>query len=223
MTSVMPARSVRSFSFRHAAPNPLSSRAATNRARPASIFLMHPRFHVESVPCVRVADAELLLPWSKDQLRLAGLCRQFLDPAPDSLQRATQSFRAVLKPAREIVIFLANVFQGRIITRPILPIKFVDRKNVMVVETAPIKFPQTQHSAGPSVAVGKWVNRFKLVMHDGRTENRRNFCRIVVPPPQQVGHHRLHPLRRAARHNHPRAHGSPGIRRPSPGPSPCRP
>jgi hypothetical protein len=45
--------------------------------------------------------------------------------------------------------------------------KFVDRKDVMAVEAAPIQFPQTKHAAGASVAVGKWVNCFKPMENAG--------------------------------------------------------
>jgi hypothetical protein len=53
------------------------------------------------------------------------------------------------------------------------------------------------------------VNRFKLMMHDGRAEDGRNFGSVVVPPFNQIGHHWTYLLRRR-RHisTHPHTNGS---------------
>src|SRR2546423_3065756 len=120
------------------------------------------------------------------------MCRQLLDPGPDSLQRHAQSLCAVLEPAAEIITFLPHFLECGVVARTIFPIKFVDRKNVMAVKAATIQFPQAEHASGAPVTVGKWVDRFKLMMHDSRAYDRRNPRRMYVPPLQQFRHHRLH-------------------------------
>src|SRR2546421_9357191 len=101
--------------------------------------------------------------------------RQFLNPAPDSFQGHAQSLYAVLEPARPRLLLPLRLLQGGVIARAVLPIKFVDRKDVGMVEAAPIQFPQAEHAAGASVAIGKGVDRFKRTMQDGGAQNRRDL------------------------------------------------
>src|ERR1700686_4065546 len=98
--------------------------------------------------------------------------RQFLNSAPDSFQGHPQSFCAVLEPARQRLLVLLRLLQRGVIARAVLPIKFVDRKDVMIVEAASIQFPQAEHASGAPVAIGKGVDRFKLMMEDWRAQNR---------------------------------------------------
>ena len=81
---------------------------------------------------------ELLLFRAKHQLRFAGMGGQLLNSAPDALQRYAQPVSAVLEPTGEIAVLLPHFCQSGIIARPVFPIKFVDRKNVVIVEAAQI-------------------------------------------------------------------------------------
>src|SRR5215212_11663489 len=107
---------------------------------------------------------KLLLFRAENQLHLAGVGGEFLDPAPDTLESRPQSFGAVLEPTGEVALFLRDVFQGGVIPGPIFPVEFVDGKNVVAVEPAAIQLPQTEHAPRPAVAVGEGMNGLELVV-----------------------------------------------------------
>lgn len=80
--------------------------------------------------------------------------------------------RRVFKPGCEVVAFLSDCVECRIVARAIFPVKFIDGKDVVGIKAAAIKFPERQGAAGASIAIGKGVDGFKAMMEDGGGENR---------------------------------------------------
>ena len=58
----------------------------------------------------------------------------------------------------------------------------------MRIEAPPIKLPQSQRPARAPVTVRKRMDGLEAVMDDGRTQDRGDAWRVLVPPFQQLEH-----------------------------------
>ena len=60
-----------------------------------------------------------------------------------------------------------DLLQCPVISLAILPKIGVNGENMQGVETTPVKLPKREKPAGPSVAIGKWMDILKTEMQYG--------------------------------------------------------
>jgi len=101
---------------------------------------------------------EPLLPGAQHQLdRLRGIQR--LDAQPHPFQGLPQALGGAFQPARAIFPGLRCPAESCAMARPLLPVIFVDREDVVGIETASIQLPERQRTAGAAIAIGEGMDR----------------------------------------------------------------
>jgi hypothetical protein len=139
---------------------------------------------------------QLLLFGAQDQLPLFRFRGEFQYARPDTLQGEQQPFGTVVEPTGQVLALLAHGLEGGVVSGAVLPVEFVDGKDVVGIEATAVEFPEGQSATGAAISVREWVDGLETVMDDGRAEDWRQLSGFLVPPGQQLEHEAGHILGR---------------------------